>query len=218
MQFSIKKGLTLVGASKFTKADLKECLKFAPQLVAVDGGANRLRKIKIVPDFIVGDMDSIDCLDYMLEKQTKIIEIKEQNSTDFDKSLRTFTGDELILAVGFLDRQNDHLLGCLSTILRNPTKRVILLNSYDIIFLMPKKLTLSLPIGTRLSLFPFSNVKGIKSVGLKYPIDGINFSPFGIVGVSNQTIKEQVEVEINSRKMLVILPRACLRAVITHLL
>ena len=56
MQFSIKTGITLVGASKFTKADLNECLKFAPKLVAVDGGANRLQRLKMTPDFLVGDM------------------------------------------------------------------------------------------------------------------------------------------------------------------
>ena len=217
MQFSIKTGLTLVGASKFTKLDLKECLKFAPKLVAVDGGANRLRDLKMVPDFVIGDMDSIDRLDYLSEKHTEIIHISEQNSTDFDKSLRTFIGNNLILAVGFLGRRNDHLLSCLSTVLRNPTKKIILLNSYDVIFLMPKKFLVSLPVSTRISLYPFSAVKGIKSSGLKYPIDDISFSPFGVVGVSNQTINERVEIEVNSQKMLIILPRACLRAVLTQI-
>ena len=81
---------------------------------------------------------------------------------------------------------------------------------------MPKNLVISLPINTRISLFPFSTVNGLKSIGLKYPIDGITFSPFGFLGVSNKTTKEQVKIKIDSQKMLVILPRACLRAILKH--
>ena len=40
--------------------------------------------------------------------------------------------------------------------------------------------------------------------GLKYPIDGINFTPFGMTGISNETVDEQVEIEVKTKKMLLI--------------
>ena len=49
-QFNRKIGVTLVGASKFTKLDLKECLRFAPSLVAVDGGAEQVRVVDVEED------------------------------------------------------------------------------------------------------------------------------------------------------------------------
>ena len=68
----------------------------------------------------------------------------------------------------------------------------------------------------RVSLFPFGAVKGIRSKGLKYPIDDIRFSPFEMVGISNETTEEEVEIEIQSRKMLLFLPRKFLVKVINN--
>ena len=82
---------------------------------------------------------------------------------------------------------------------------------------MPREFKISLPKKTRISLFPFDSVKGVKSKGLKYPIDGINFSPFGMLGISNETIAKEVEIEIQSRKMLLILPRKYLEKVASQL-
>ena len=74
-----------------------------------------------------------------------------------------------------------------------------------------------LPKKTRLSLFPFGEVQGVKSKGLKYPIDGINFTPFGMTGISNETVDEQVEIEVKTKKMLLILPRKYLKKVISQI-
>ena len=53
MQICGTKAVTLVGASEFRKKDLLDCLDFAPTLIAVDGGANNLQDLKILPKYIV---------------------------------------------------------------------------------------------------------------------------------------------------------------------
>ncbi len=212
-----KEGITLVGASNFRKRDLIDCLDLAPTLVAVDGGANKLHNLGILPNYIVGDLDSVKKLNNFSKKTTEIIHISEQDTTDFDKSLRSFRS-KYFLALGFLGNQNDHSLGACSTILRNCNQKVVLIDKHDLIFLMPRKFNISLPRRTRVSLFPFGLVKGIRSKGLKYPIDDMWFSPFGMLGISNETTEEEVEIEIQSRKMLLFLPRKFLGKVINNII
>ena len=211
------KAVTLVGASEFRKKDLLDCLNFAPTLIAVDGGANNLQDLKIFPKYIVGDMDSIRNSEFFSRQGAELIHIAEQDTTDFDKSLRVFNRCKYFLALGFLGKRSDHYLGAFSTILRNPNLKVILVNKYDVIFLMPRRFRIMLPKKTRLSLFPFGEVQGIKSKGLKYPIGGINFTPFGMTGISNETVDEQVEIEVKTKKMLLILPRKFLKKVISQM-
>jgi len=64
-------------------------------VVAADGASNRLyklnleRNLSLVPDAIVGDMDSSsnDVLQYFAEKGTQIVRVNDQESTDFEKAL-----------------------------------------------------------------------------------------------------------------------------------
>jgi thiamine pyrophosphokinase len=162
-------------------------------------------------------MDSIRNSEFFSRQGAELIHIAEQDTTDFDKSLRVFNRCKCFLALGFLGKRSDHYLGAFSTILRNPNLKVILVNKYDVIFLMPRRFRIMLPKKTRLSLFPFGEVQGVKSKGLKYPIDGINFTPFGMTGISNETVDEQVEIEVKTKKMLLILPRKYLKKVISQI-
>ena len=59
------------------------------KLVAVDGGANRLQRLKMTQTFLLGIWTL--SIVWIIYQSTQIIHIKEQDSTDFDKSLRTFT-------------------------------------------------------------------------------------------------------------------------------
>ena len=95
---------------------------------------------------------------------SKLIHIVEQDTTDFDKSLRVFNSCKYFLAVGFLGKRSDHYLGAFSTILRNPDLKVILVNKYDVIFLMPRRFRIMLPKKTRLSLFRFGEVQGVSVI------------------------------------------------------
>ena len=106
--------ITLVGGSELNSIDLFACLKMAPNLVAVDGGANKLRSLNIIPKYIIGDMDSVKNLTYFVDRNAKIIHIPEQQTTDFDKSLRTFCNSKYILALGFMGKSSDHSLAAFS--------------------------------------------------------------------------------------------------------
>ena len=69
-----------------------------------------------------------------------------------------------------------------------------------------QELRFALAVGERLSLFPLSETMG-SGKGLKWPIDGIGFSPTGRIGTSNETVAEVVELSFERPGMLVFVGR-----------
>ncbi|MCW8813743.1 MAG: thiamine diphosphokinase, partial [Chlorobium sp.] len=58
-------------------------------LICADGGANSALKMKLIPDYIIGDLDSISSeASKRFRNTSKIIELKGQNDTDVEKCLK----------------------------------------------------------------------------------------------------------------------------------
>lgn len=206
--------ITLVGGGFVDRGDLISCLSFAPKVIAADSGAQVCQDLGAPPDAVIGDMDSVS--EDVLSKlpPDRIHQIKEQNSTDFDKALRSISAP-LVLGVGFCGGRLDHELACFSTLLQRPDRRCILLGPEDILFLAPPELSLPLDSGTRVSLFPLAPVQG-RSQGLEWPVDDLFFEPGGQLGTSNLSTGP-VRMTWEQPGMLVILPKACLGIAVTAL-
>lgn len=208
-------GVTLAGGADFTTADLTLALSLAPCLVAADGGANLLADMGHAPAAIIGDIDSLRA-DLQHTLKDSIHRIEEQDSTDFDKCL-TRIDAPIVLALGFAGARLDHTLAAMSSLVRFGSSRVVMLSEHDICFLAPPCLTLPTVAGQRVSLFPMGRCSG-RSSGLFWPIDGLDFTPAGVIGTSNRAVSAQTTLEFDSPDMLVLLPPAQLRAAITALM
>lgn len=71
------------------------------KIICADGGTNFCYKLNLLPDLIIGDLDSIDkkVLAYYAKQNVKIIKtIKEKDYTDFELALMAIE-DEIILDV-----------------------------------------------------------------------------------------------------------------------
>lgn len=208
-------GVTLVGGAPVSRAALEGALRLAPTLVAADGGANRILALGHVPQTVVGDFDSISPA-ARVAFAARLHEVSEQETTDFDKALRLVAAP-FVIALGFSGARADHGLAALNTLARHPGRRCLILGARDVMFLAPRALTLRLPVGSRLSLFPLGPVTG-ESEGLRWPIGGIGFAPDGRVGTSNEVSAPKVVLRFDSARMLVILPRVRVAAVLDALL
>lgn len=202
-------GVTLVGGGGFGAQDLRRAVQLAPHLVAADGGANRLLALGAAPSAVLGDMDSISAPARAAFGDV-LHRLPAQDDTDFDKCLRAIEAP-FVIGLGFAGARVDHGLAALAGLLRRPNLPVFLLGARDVVFLAPPRLTLALPRGTRLSLFPMGAVQG-RSTGLDWPIGGISFAPDGTIGTSNRVSDGAVTLEFDVAKMLVILPRGQLKA------
>lgn len=206
--------VTILGAGDPKAADIDEALRHAPVLVAADGGAAYARAAGHIPRAVVGDFDSADAAALHGLDPATLHRIDDQDDTDFEKCLARIDAP-LMLAVGFTGRRLDHELAAYSALLRFPDRRCIIFGGDDIVFLVPDRLTLDLPPGTRFALFPLTPVSG-RSEGLLWPIDGLRFAPGGRLGTSN-TVTGPVRLRMDGPGMLAIMPRAALRAAIDGL-
>ena len=207
-------GVTLAGGGPFGKAALARALRFAPVIVGADGGADRLLRLNAVPQAVIGDLDSITAAS-RAQLGDRLFPIGEQETTDFDKALRSIKAP-FVLGLGFAGARLDHGLAVLNALVRQPDRRCLILGPKDVTFLAPRDLTLTLRVGTRLSLFPMGAVTG-QSSGLRWPIAGLNFAPDGVIGTSNEVVAPRVQLHFDTDKMLIILPLACLTAVLAGL-
>ncbi|GAA6189245.1 thiamine pyrophosphokinase [Litorivita sp. NS0012-18] len=217
--------ILLVGAGALPEGLWDEARAIAPHVVAVDGGLRHVLAKGDMPEAVIGDLDSIGA-DRVHVPAARLHPIAEQDSTDFDKALRNVDAS-LILAAGFSGPRIDHQLAVYSGLMARAERLCIVLGQSDLVMLAPPHMALDLPEGMRLSLYPMGQVRG-RSSGLRWPIEGIAFSPQGRIGTSNEVVRAagaaqggqdqaggqgtlcRVEIEVDAPCMLLILPRAAL--------
>ena len=207
------KPITIIGGGEFVPKIFRESLQKAPDLIAVDGGLNHLTVDLHSPKWIIGDLDSAKNTQLWANKGARIRRIPEQQSTDLEKCLYSIEAP-LYLANGFLGHRVDHLLASCSALVKMKDKNVILLGKRDLIVHVNEQMVLNLEVGTRLSLFPLQDVLGVHSLGLKYSVEEVVFSPGSMIGTSNETIASRIEIAFDGSGMLLILPIECLYSVL----
>lgn len=200
----------LVGAGDVGEADLDLVRRYGTRVVAADGGAAWLVNHGIRPDAVIGDMDSAAPEVLAAIPPARVHRIDEQDTTDFDKCLRSVAAP-LVLALGFAGPRLDHTLAVYNALVRHHARRVLVVGARDVVFHVPGEIAVALPVGTRLSLFPMAAIRG-RSEGLRWPIEGIEFAPAGRIGTSNE-VTGPVRLEVEGPGMLAITPREALAPV-----
>ncbi|MEP3345402.1 MAG: thiamine diphosphokinase [Litoreibacter sp.] len=195
--------VTLLGGGPTHFRHVIQSFKRAPILVCADGGAELAMANDTIPEAVIGDMDSLSAQTREQLDPTSVHHIAEQDSTDFEKCLRSIEAPA-ILAHGFTGGRLDHELAACTALVRHPEQACILMGEEDLCFLAPHEFEIDLPAGTRFSLYPMGEVSG-RSHGLKYPIDGLLMSPATRGGTSNE-VTGPVKVTVNTRLMLILLP------------
>jgi thiamine pyrophosphokinase len=177
-------------------------------LICADGGVNSAMKMNLIPDLIIGDLDSISTEALRKFKLvSKIIEIKRQNDTDVEKCLKYVIkkGFNEVLLMGVTGNRLDHTFCNLGIVLKFFPKINLFLIAEDS-FLRPLKGNVELKsvAGETISLYGFDNKTRITSYGLKYPLRNISL-PFGEKeSTSNVARKKVVKLNINNGTIFVI--------------
>ena len=193
----------LVGGAHGDNAQLLAVLGEVETVVAADSGADWLAAIGRLPDVLIGDLDSVSDDTRAAMPPAAVYQIAEQDSTDLDKAIRSISAP-LILGLGFLGGQVDHLLAAMTVLCRYPDRAIMLIGDQDVVAHVPPRLDLRLEVDTRVSLFPMRLVRG-QSTGLHWPIDGLDLSPSDRVGTSNRA-DGPVSIQAKGPGLLIILP------------
>lgn len=208
-------GVTLVGGGPVAARDLRLALARAPVAVAADSGADRLLRAGVMPQAVIGDLDSLSAAARVALPAGRLHPLADQDTTDFDKALSRIVAP-FVLALGFHGARIDHGLAVLNTLVRHAARPCLVLGPKDFAFACPPKLTLATRPGEAFSLFPLAALTA-RSEGLHWPLAGLDFAPDGMIGTSNRVTARQVRVTVSGPGMVVILPRARLDAAIAAL-
>jgi thiamine pyrophosphokinase len=171
-------------------------------LICADGGANSALKLNLIPEIIIGDMDSIsNDAKRRFGKTSKIISIKRQNDTDVEKCLKYAikNGFTEVLLTGVTGNRLDHTICNLGIILKYYPQIDISLIAEDS-YLKPYKGNVKLKSfkGETISLYGFDNKTKIQSKGLKYPLNNVSL-PFGEKeSTSNVSTTRNAELKIRN--------------------
>ncbi|MBI1939606.1 MAG: thiamine diphosphokinase [Ignavibacteriales bacterium] len=143
-------------------------------LICADGGANSAVKYELLPDYIIGDLDSIkpETYDYYFDR-AKIIQIKRQNDTDVEKCLKFAMKHKFteVVLLGATGNRLDHSICNLGIVLKfYDTIKISIIHEESI--LKPYTGTVSLKTfpGETISLYGFDGKTKITSTGLKYKL------------------------------------------------
>lgn len=211
---SFDEPITLLGGGAVHATQLRMVLGCAPRLVAADGGANMAVAEGFIPEYVIGDFDSVSADVLAMVPVERHVKIDEQETTDFEKCLINVNAP-LIFALGFTGLRADHTMAALNALVRHPGTPCILVGESDLVLAAPRALSLDLVPGTRLSLFPMARVTG-QSAGLRWPIDGLEFAPDGRIGTSNE-VAGPVRLAFDGPGMLLVLPVEALGSVVRAL-
>jgi len=177
-------------------------------LICADGGANSAMKLNLIPDVIIGDLDSISAEALKnFNSVSKIIRIKRQNDTDVEKCLKYAikSGFDEIMLMGVTGNRLDHTFCNLGIVLKFFSEINISLIAEDSI-LKPYKGNVKLKThpGETISLYGIDSKTKITSKGLKYPLKNVSLSFGKKESTSNVASGKVVELKITGGIIFVI--------------
>lgn len=187
------------------KAQLLKSVNQADFFIAADGGGNIARGFGIMPDLVIGDLDSYQMHD---SDPFPVIKNPDQNTNDLEKALQHALTEGLknIIVFGATGKRVDQTVKNLSVMKQfdDRFESLIFRDRYSDIQLIHSPFRRQFPLHTSISLFPLSGkVTGITSKGLKYPLTGDTLENGVMDGSSNQTISEDVEITYDRGDLLI---------------
>lgn len=212
--------LLIVGGGPVDLELLRELYLTGAHLVGADGGADEIVRAGLMPEAIVGDMDSLNNPDGWLGR-TRMLRLAEQDTTDFEKALYS-TNAPVTVAMGMMGRRLDHTLAALDAVARHGRDRIIVLvDEDDIGVVLSETFDFELAEGERVSVHPLAPVRFKRSFGLKYPLDGLKLALGERTGTSNEATSGMFRIEPDGRPpapYMVIMQKANVFRVVAWLL
>ena len=186
-------------------------IKDADMIIAADGGAVHLHQMGVLPQAIIGDLDSIpkDTLIFFKQKKIPVIthpSRKNQTDTELCIDYAVEQGATEIVFLGGTGHRLDHTLANIF-LLRKLADRDIkswILDAHNEIHIAMSYLKLTGKPGDLLSIIPVSDkVTGLTLEGLEYPLTDKTLYMGTALGVSNVFIGEEAIIRLESGIIIV---------------
>lgn len=179
---------------------------------AVDGALKTLHEAGMMPDYIVGDFDTVE--EAILSRYPEEIILrhcpeKDQTDTELAVEAALSRGCTEISFLGATGRRLDHSLANLFLLQKLLKEGVsgFLYDEYNKLYLKNRSFTLckAQTYGRYVSLLPLTDsVEGVTLAGFKYPTRNLTFYREQTLGVSNEIVQEEATVEFSDGIFIVV--------------
>lgn len=176
---------------------LGQLLEWSPLVIVLDSAIERVLKLGIKVDVLLGDFDRGFQPEYYLEKQypLEIVYAPDQNKTDLEKAFDYLIekGHKAVNVIWATGKRADHTITNITSIVkfRNQLK-IVLLDDHSKIFLLPNTFEKWYTKDTPISLIPIGEVTGIHSSNLFYPLSNLSLTIGYKTGSSNHVTEDGI--------------------------
>ena len=180
-------------------------------VVALDGAANRLIGSKMIPDILLGDLDSVSesVLEQCKASGVTIVHTSDQQSSDISKGLewvqRTYPDSEVDI-IGVEIGRYDHHLAAYSALFECKSDATILLDGWQARRVSQTPSDIETKPNSIFSLIPFGDVTGATIKGCKFSLDNESLTT-GTRGISNIATGHSITVSVKSGDLLLLIMR-----------
>ena len=180
-------------------------------IIACDIGGEYLKKIDVVPDVVIGDMDSIsgETLDYFERKDIKIVKFnKHKDFTDaylafeyISKNLKAYIVDVYAFSGG----REDHFVSVLidAEKFAGRNREIRFISSGKTFFSIAEDTVIRGNVGDIISIFSFSGAYTAECKGLMYNISNMEIHCGMTRGISNELTEKEAYITIKKGKLTI---------------
>ncbi len=200
-----KQALILANGHPPRKSLLQELLRASSLFVCADGGANIAASLKLKPDAIVGDLDSIHAETRVRFQHVPMHQTIDDNSTDLEKAI-TWVIDQKydhIVVVAATGKRLDHTIGNLGVLPKFfPDAVITMVDDVGQMVYVGREYSFEAPLHTAVSLLPLSRCEGITTKGLEYALENEALELGVREGISNVVVSNPVIIKVKKGNLL----------------
>ncbi len=174
-------------------------------IIAADGAADKLFKLNILPDYIIGDLDSCT-IDLFKNKipDNRIIQLTEQDTNDFEKCLKycISLGYIDILIIGFHGGELEHTFNNWSVFKRfSKIMNLCIFDKNRYGFTISSDTEINVKLNEIISLIPQPS-SIVKTYNLKWGLDNEVLELGTREGARNIALSENIRINVSSGEIL----------------
>lgn len=197
-----------------SRSMMRSLLASKPMVLCADGGANKARSLGIVPEYIIGDLDSVTKSTLRYFKTVPLIQDTDQNSTDLEKTLEFFlsNGGGSATVIGATGDRPDHTMANFSILLKYHHRlRILFFDERCTVQVVSSSIRTNATVGQQISLVPMGVCSGITTTGLRYPLKNESLELGVREGSSNEAISKSISISVRHGALLLFMNHSSIR-------
>ncbi len=205
----MKAVIFLNGEYNYSKSFFEQIIDKETEIYCADGGTNYCLQYSYIPNYVYGDLDSINS--DILEKIKNLgVDIRkypmDKDYSDFELILEEIKSKkyEKIYVVGALGKRTDFTIN--NVFLLEKYKNIRILSEKETLFYKDESFTIRNKKNCRFSMISLDeSIEGITLSGFKYPLENRNIKRGTSILMSNIILSDKAEIKFHNGKIIGIL-------------